>query len=307
MTNEPLSNETKEALVDIGFRIGEMLKQNKVKPVESQPTEELIGTMEKIFIELRLRFDKPSTKTLQELPIGAKIRDKGTSYYGAPVIWLKANSGEQRTTLLAEKILSFKAFDAKEPNNPDEKRARWGNNYYPLSNIAQWLNSNKEEWFTPSHEYDQAPTESHVTSRPYVNEKGFLTNFSDEFLQRLKDSSLGKVFLLSAEEVGLSDIGKALPLFTGNESRKAYPSEECIRIDNEGELGEPDWWWLRTPYAANSFNSRFVRSAGALSYSSAYYGNNGVRPALNLPSEIRVTAKPDQNGIYDIVWGPTNA
>ena len=252
MTNENFTPAVQKALAEIHTKIAEIYENSQQIPLREQPTVTLIGTMESIIFEIKLRMGTEATKTLQELPVGAKIRDKNTKYYGAPVVWLVADHGHYgptQTTLLAERILAFKAFDAKEPRNPNERRADWGNNEYQVSNIGQWLNSYKENWFTPLHEYDQAPTEENVYGNPYAEEKGFLANFSQEFIQQINDSVQGKVFLLSAEEVGLSDEGKPLAIFTDNNSRKAYPTPECVQIDDEGSADEADWWWLRTPYA----------------------------------------------------------
>ena len=111
-----------------------------------------------------------------------------------------------------------------------------------------------------------------------------------------------QVFLLSSAEVGLSN-GSKLAFFKKDYIfRKAKPTKECVEIDHEGDENEPDWWWLRTPHAGNSYYARIVNSSGTLSNSSAYYGHFGVRPALNLSSEVRVKAEPDENGIYDIVF-----
>ena len=64
-------------------------------------------------------------------------------------------------------------------------------------------------------------------------------------------------------------------------SEKQYKEHKEHLVINE-------WWWLRTPIASNALNARRVRSDGSLSYSSAYYGYVGVRPALRLVSEILV-------------------
>ena len=94
-----------------------------------------------------------------ELPCGSKIRfgsycveSEGTHQ----IRWIKMNSSD--TTILAEHIEDFRAFDAREPNNPNTDRASYGNNQYSLSNIDRFLNSRDERWYSPSHEYDNPPT-----------------------------------------------------------------------------------------------------------------------------------------------------
>lgn len=301
MASIKVSQEVSEILNNLA----EVIAKDREVPLQIQPTEKLINDMQSILDELKSRVSFPATKTLHDLPVGAKVVDKNTKYYGAPIVWQVADHGyygQTLTTLVSERILTFKAFDAAEPNNPDEWRSDYGNNDYRVSNIGLWLNSYKEDWFMPLHEYDQAPTEDYVYGRPYADEKGFLANFSEDFVKHINDSVVGKVFLLSAEEVGLSNEGKSLALFTDNNSRKAKPTPECVEIDDEGSADEPDWWWLRTPSAGYSNLVRGVDASGALSDDYAYSGHHGVRPALNLPSEIRVKAEPDANGIYEIVW-----
>lgn len=293
-----------QVVSDILNNLAEVIAKDYQVPLQNQHTEKLINDMQSILDELKSRVSFPSIKTLRDLPVGAKVVDKNTKYYGAPIVWLVADHDYYEhglTTLVSERILTFKAFDAIEPNNPDEWRAKYGNNDYKVSNIAQWLNSYKEDWFTPLHAYDKAPTLGYVSSRPYENESGFLTNFSEEFIQNMNDSLVGKVFLLSAEEVGLAE-GKRLELFENEEYRKAKPTKECVQIDDKGDENEPDWWWLRTPNSGNSYGARYVGSSGAIYGNFAWSGIRGARPALNLPSEIRVKAEPNENGIYEIVW-----
>ncbi|MED1938916.1 DUF6273 domain-containing protein [Cytobacillus firmus] len=301
MASVKVSQEVTEVL----NKLVEVVSKDREVSLQLQPTEKLLNDMQSILDELKGRVTVPATKALRDLPVGTKVVDKNTKYYGAPIIWQVADHGyygQTLTTLLSERILTFKAFDAAEPNNPDEWRSDYGNNDYQVSNIGLWLNSYKDDWFIPLHEYDQAPTEDYVYSRPYADENGFLTNFSEDFIKHINDSVIGKVFLLSVEEVGLSDEGKSLAIFTDNNSRKAKPTPECVQIDDEGSADEPDWWWLRTPYAGISVSVRSVFTSGALGSDYASYGYLGVRPALNLPSEIRVKAEPDANGIYEIVW-----
>lgn len=57
-----------------------------------------------------------------------------------------------------------------------------------------------------------------------------------------------------------------------------------------------DWWWLATAYSTESNgyanNARGVRSDGSLSYSRAYNGRSGVRPAFYLKSSILESLSP---------------
>lgn len=57
-----------------------------------------------------------------------------------------------------------------------------------------------------------------------------------------------------------------------------------------------NWWWLATAYSTESNGyadlARVVYSGGSLSSSSAYIGNNGVRPAFYLKSSILESVTP---------------
>lgn len=305
MSNFKIPEKVTNALTHLIEAISE---DHKVS-VRTRPTQDLLDNMQYILDELKRRYSFETTKKLQQLPIGSKVIDKNSTYYDAPVIWLVVDHNfydNNLTTLVSERILTFKAFDAAEPDNPDELRSEYGNNDYKVSNIHQWLNSDLYDWFKPLHQYDQAPTSDFIYHRPYVDEPGFLNKFSNSFKNsmvetRFKDFQ-AKVFLLSDSEIGFSEKDKALELFKNEAYRGAKPTKECVLYDEEGSADETDWWWLRTPHAGYSYSVRYVYASGAPYSGSAFLGYLGVRPALNFPSEIRVKAEPDANGIYEIVW-----
>lgn len=310
MTKVEFSVEVTEVLGKLSEVLIKSYEAERKVAVHDLPTEKLVADMETILTEIKSRISIPNTLSIHELPVGARVRDLSTKYYDAPIIWLVADHGfysPNETTVLAERILAFKAFDAAEPGNPDSRRAEYGNNDYVVSNINQWLNSAEDDWFKPQHLHDQAPSEEHVFYNAYAEEPGFLSNFSEAFKRGIVDTQLiggkAKVFLLSGAEVGLTDEGMVLALFKDEEFRKAKPTPECVRIDDEGNENEPDWWFLRTPFSGNSGNVRYVLTSGAINFHIAYNGHLGIRPALNFSAEadIRVSAEPDENGIYDII------
>lgn len=300
-------------------------EEEQQQSFEGVPTPQIFDQVKAAITELELRY-KPIPEglvRLNSLPIGSKVVDPNTKYYGEPITWLVAAKDhylDNSTTLLAQNILTFKAFDAKEPTNSNERQADYGNNDYYLSNIHQWLNAKGANWFAATHEHDASPVEENVYRNAYSAEGGFLTNFSEAFLESLVEVSVptyhlrndsinfeAGVFLLSRTEVGLGEEngraeGKLLELFKEEQFRKAFPTKVCTEKDSEGDHTETDWWWLRTPVASSSRGARGVDSSGALNGSSAYYGSIGVRPALNLLSSIAVKAVPNENGEHEIVW-----
>lgn len=229
---------------------------------------------------------------LMSLPIGTRIVDRETKYYGQPIVWLiadKNHSGypSDSVTLISEKILCLKAFDAREPKNPEYSPRSSGNNIYKFSNILQWLNSDKTDWYSPQHPYDAPPIREYLRegyANPYKNEPGFLYNFSTDFKNSLMTTACetyhmkvnkervefvkSKIFLASMTEVG----------FGGKAYRK------------EGNL-------LKLFENSNYLKTNFI--VGAVDLSDCYvdYNNNTGNWLLRGNS---VTERKDDNYVTDI-------
>lgn len=266
--------------------------------------------------------------------MGAKVRDTKTKYNGVPIGFLIADKGHSgypsgSVTLVTDKIITLKCFDAKESGGNND-RVNYGNNRYILSNIRQWLNKSGTGWFTAQTSYDQAPSNANVWSNynEYDAEPGFLTGFGAEMLAALLTTSLtvakpsvdgggsetfnDKVFLLSMAEVGLGSEngiaeGSLLALFnSNNSSRLCMPTSQAVSkseyTNSSLSASQNWWWWLRSPNSAYAYNARDVYSDGGLSSDGASGGVRGVRPALNLNSNILVSDTTDSEGYYTIVW-----
>lgn len=277
------------------------------------------------------------SKTLGSLPNGALVKDTGTLYYGKPIVWKIADKGHTgypsgSVTLITEKIITLKCVDAIEAGNSDSNRRSYGNNRYSLSNIDKWLNSGAAagQWWAATHSADAAPTNANVWSNynEYDAQAGFLYGFSANMKAALLNTTITvakntvtdgggsetitrQVFLASTTEVGLANEnniaeGSKLAIFSDNNSRLAYPTAEAVsnsEYKTSGlAAGSPWWWYLRTPYASNSYSVRGVGTDGALSRNNAYNGYVGVRPLCNLKSEILVSDNADSDGAYTIIW-----
>lgn len=268
---------------------------------------------------------------LRNLPNGAKVIVPGGDYYGKPVVFEKLaynHYGNNTTTLLTERIISIKAFSAKEPRNTDSNRRTNGNNNWEVSNIRQWLNSDGASWYSSTHQYSEPPTAANLWEghNPYNTEKGFLANFPADFVQAIvpletqyakasvDGGGLGKttdkVRLLSRAEVGLGaegsvTDGKAFPKFTNDSSRIAKPTAEAVTNSSyktSGLNANAGWYyWLRTANADYSLNVRIVDTGGTLNNGYAYNGDCGLRPALDLSANMLVTDSPNAQGQYEIV------
>lgn len=274
------------------------------------------------------------SQKLSALANGALVKDTGTLYNGKAIIWKiadKNHSGypSNSVTLISDKILSLKAFDAIEASNSDSNRKSYGNNRWIYSNIRQWLNSDKAggSWYTAQHSADAAPTNANVWSNynEYDQEAGFLVGFSSNFKAALlstthtvgkasvdgggTETCTDKIFFMSCTEAGLSGdatCGTKLAIFSNDASRLAYPTAECVsksEYTNSSFNANAAWYyWLCDAYASTSYYVRFVHSSGALDRSVAYDGGIGVRPLCNLSSEILVSDTTDSDGAYTIIW-----
>lgn len=273
-------------------------------------------------------------RVLSSLPVGAKVVDNDTKYNDAPIVWVIGGHNhyaQGQTVLVSEKIITLKAFDAKEPTNPSVNgRNAYGNNRWLYSNLRSWLNSDKNNWYTQAHLYDSPPTSTNVENgyNGYDSEYGFLTNFGSTLRSSLQDTELlvarnntdgggsetviDKVFLLSKTEVGLSDVnsiaeGKKLPLFTTSDSsRVAKPTSEAIsksEYSNSGLTIDSGWnYYLRTPSAPTSESSPYyVRFSGQEGSGYSFSGSRGIRPSINVKSDLLVSDSPNSNGEYEVM------
>ena len=114
--------------------------------------------------------------------------------------------------MFSDKILCFKAFDASGNDTSGshgwgmrpEERQENGSNYWGDSNIRCWLNSNDENvvWACGN---PPLLDKIHTTYKcdEYINESGFLTNFSSEELNFMQ--TVNQKQILSDEEYGMDD------------------------------------------------------------------------------------------------------
>lgn len=269
---------------------------------------------------------------MSTLPVGAIVKSVNTKYNGAVIRFVVGRQSSDRVGLVTEKIISLKAFDAKEPSNSNSSRQSYGNNRASVANLLLWLNSAAAAggWYSAQHSADAPPTAANVWSshNPYDQEAGFLSFFEADFRNALLDDTITvakntvtdgggseqitrKVRLLTETEVGLGNEngiaeGTQWPLFTDNESRKAYPTAEAVSkstyTSSSLSATQPWYYWLLTPNAGNAYSVRLVTSDGGLYINSACYGVCGVRPALFLAPDTLVSDTTDTDGAYIIQW-----
>ena len=273
-------------------------------------------------------------KALSSLAAGALVKDTGTLYNGKAIVWKIADKNHagypaNSVTLITERIISLKCFDAKESGNSDSNRKSYGNNRWIYANIRQWLNSQAAagQWYSAQHGQDAPPSNANVWDNynEYQQEAGFLAGFSANFLAALltttrtvgkaqvdgggTESCTDKIFLATCTEVGLSgDVtaGSKLAIFSNDASRQAKPTAEAVSkseyTNSSLNANSPWYWWLADAYASDSYDVRYVISSGALDGGIACGGGGGVRPLCNIKSDILVSDNPDSDGAYTIIW-----
>ena len=247
--------------------------------------------------------------------------------HGKPIVWLVADKNHtgypsNSVTLVTNQIIKMLCFDAKESANSNSDRRSYGNNRYIYSNLRQWLNSAAAAgaWYTAQHSADAAPTSGNVWNgyNAYDGLAGFLNAFTADERAALLDTTItvgksstdgggtetctDKIFPLSCTEVGLSGdhtCGSKLAIFSDNSSRIATVTAECVANSNynSNPAANAAWYyWLRDAYAGSAYSARGVRGDGALNDYYAYCGDDGLRPACNLSSDLLVSDSTDSDG-----------
>jgi len=273
--------------------------------------------------------------TIADLPIGAKLKF-GTYCVGDEmphkICWLKAHHDG---TLLSEFMEAQLAFDAKEPDNPDEYRRSYGNNRYSVSNVHQFLNTDGYDWFFPAHEHDTPPADEYMYNRRhgYENKPGFLHFFESWEVDAIEESEVktalptrdirtgdekfeilhSKVFMPSRTNVsgrtenGVEE-GEHWDLFKNGANRACLFSPELYNNtpnDDKPEYDDDEWYYyLRSPGSGSSYDVRCVNRDGGIGDAYACDDCMGVRPALKLNPEILISDEPDGDGYYEVLSTP---
>lgn len=243
-------------------------------------------------------------------------------YEEKPIIWQVIKNDEIGTMLISTEILSYKAFDAKGDkadgrDNKYNSRVAEGSNYWPKSNIREWLNSD-EQLVTFSH---QKPDKEHIykSSRDlsYDKEPGFLTNFSFEeksYIIPIKHKVALSEFDLSIKDGGSYvwkwDLGEEDAYFQWITDRVfllSYdefhnllkPLGSIIEIKPQFTFEDGatnDEYWLRNP-SPTAYSSTVYTNEGDMANA---YTPRGVRPALYIKGDLSLIGKGTKESPYMI-------
>lgn len=232
---------------------------------------------------------------LNSLPSGSKV--KLGIYNSKPLKWIVARDSvtqDLRLVLDKESVADIgqMMYDNAEPSNPDSDIQTKGNNLYRVSNIHQWLNSDKSanNWYSNQHEYDTPPdyaaTKDGFLKEWSSSDKDMLMtiNWPSPSYDSSTDSVNAKIALLSLPELNIKshNTGNELDIFDDNESR-AIGYEYWARTRSTG-----------TTYYAGCISEEGMRNGGASKLTGIY-----VR-AICAPTPNSFVSGPDDEGYYTI-------
>ena len=219
---------------------------------------------------------------ISELPIGSIVQfgryQLGHMTCTTDISWIKVSKGNY---FISEKVLIGAAFDAYESN--------WRtNNDYSLSNIRQFMNSDVERWYMPTHQHDKEmgyifyeDTGYTVNTNRY---KGLLHYFTDVELDAFEHLESGDFLRLPTKR----EIDGGFQYFI-HRGRKAHA------VDEYGSLERKDYFsgMFSAYYVLDEMQSvpdgevcEVTRSGQFRNIWPHIY--SGVRPVCKLKADIEV-------------------
>jgi hypothetical protein len=266
---------------------------------------------------------------LAQLPVGVKVREKTSGMLF--LVGEHGHAGYKGTTLVANHVVGFGCLDAPEENNPNQRLHLTGLNHYAFSNLHQWLNAEGEDWYRSAHEFDAPPTEENLAKRPnaydhhgynaYAQKPGFLSWFGADFREAIFESEVpcsdrtqaslefikAKAFLLSTAEAGIRTTdplqeGSKIAVFRDFRNRAATPSVEAI-ASAEWQPAyltakNLSWYWLRTPKGNDEGFTYYAHTTCPFSHKFSCCPWVGIRPVVNVDSQLPVEASASVRGLY---------
>jgi hypothetical protein len=271
---------------------------------------------------------------LKDLPVGTLVKDPNSKYLGKPIVWKivardHTDYPVDSTTLMSDKILSIKTYDAKEPGNSMAMRKTAGNNRWLHSNLRQWLNSDiNAPWFSATHVADEPPSNG-TNGNSYDNENGFLTNLGTSFKNAILETTLktltatadggtvenvkDKIFLFSMTEMGLAGTtgkeGTRIPYLGSSGNRVLKPTQEAIDQSSYSASNLSTsvnyFYWMRSAYPDFPHMNYRITNTGAFAQSISDNDTIGIAPSVNLDSNA-VISHQDTDGVYVLSFTQTN-
>lgn len=240
--------------------------------------------------------------TVGKLKIGAplvmgkySVANDGTPQ---PIIWLKATPNSDFITQCA---VDYLCFDAREQESDNRDCRYGGNSNYRLSNLLSFVNSDCEEWFHPTHQYD-APPSRRNGCLDYKNHYGFLYYFEDYEVESLVVETReveGNVVSAMIRLPSLEDIfgHDRFKLFS-KKGLRPKGTEDLIQARYMHRFDYDSYFpfWLAGPANNSSYASTVSRSGGVDRPPAC--SESGLRPVCTINKDTPVTQ--DEAGLYHI-------
>lgn len=211
----------------------------------------------------------------------------------APIVWLK---GAPNSDFITEFAVDYLPFDAMERENPSRQYYYSGNPDYTTSNLLQFLNSDQEDWYKPTHQYDAPPVRNNVNDRyraPYKDHYGFLCFFEEYEIESIADNA---GFRIRLPVHGCFSGENKFPLFRkkGIRARATEDFIENKRLSFTGTSYVPIWLADRSEYEDSAC---IMARNGDTNWQRPVYAC-GVRPVCTLHPDTAVVR--DADGLYHV-------
>lgn len=242
---------------------------------------------------------------------------------GDPILWRCVDINENGPLMLSDRILRFYSYDAAGTHEIDfdNQRSTYGSNLWSTSSIRYWLNSQEEKWV--EQQGISIPNSANVYHEysPYVNSPGFLTCFSVEEQDLIKETEI--ISLINELDSHLADKGEKVNnlkrkvtytegyndsfsvttfdkvfLLNRLEAEVVYDNFEYYLMAKPtvGAVRQSDYkttaisegktwhYWLRDAYGGEIYPyfTMDVTTDGRISSDYAYSAQYGIRPAFYL-------------------------
>lgn len=261
-------------------------------------------------------------QTLSNLHIGDRIKfgkHQVNTETAQSIIWVIADINHtgypaNSVTLLAQKIIDLRAYDATETGSAN------GNTNYAKSNINQWLNSSASagNWYSATHTNDAPPIAGNIQGNTaYQARAGFLYNFTASErnailpttfnLQVGADFStkmVANVFLPSLWEIlGGGSVVDGSSCFEYCLSKGGSTTLTQQAYDNTPSGNRPssinNTWQFFTRNSSNGL-CYLIQANNELT-GTPNNGIYGIRPVTNLSASTKISDTVDSDGCYNFI------
>jgi hypothetical protein len=151
----------------------------------------------------------PSAKAAPTVKIGDYFRFG--KLYDTPILWRVIHlDGSGDALLFADRILTLKAYDSRGVFHKNPQRRAKGSNYWPNSNIRQWLNSSSANKGNTRMDWLQNdPTKQNMLNgnNAFASEKGFLADGNFTATERNAIKPVSNKVLLAAVDASQKEGG----------------------------------------------------------------------------------------------------